>query len=233
MSDSERRVDIQWNNRLEQYFAQTGEKSNCLSWIHQQCESHYSLRTVWIDLPVIILGTVNGAASVGSSSLFGDSQYASVAIGAVALISAIMTTIGSYFAWAKRSESHRISALSYAKLYRFLSIELSLPRHERMSPSDLLKYVKVEYDRLSEISPLIPPGIVDLFHTKFSNDKYAEISKPEITNGLHSIDVYREFNTSFLQGIRPIDTLPTLIKKPTNDIVDTGIVIKHMEPEST
>jgi hypothetical protein len=181
---------ITWNLRLEQYFAHTGEKAHCLSWIHRKAEELYSGRSVWIDLPVIILGTLNGAVSVGSESLFGSAQYASIGVGLIALITAILSTIGSYFAWARRAEGHRISALNYAKLYRFLSIEMSLPRHERMTPNDLLKYVKTEYDRLSEISPLVPPVIINLFRQKFSNAKYDEISKPEDTNGLHAISIY-------------------------------------------
>lgn len=181
---------VSWNASLEQYFAHTGEKAHCLSYIHGKAEELYSGRSVWIDLPVIILGTLNGAVSVGSESLFGSAQYASIGVGLIALITAILSTVGSYFAWARRAEGHRISALNYAKLYRFLSIEMSLPRHERMTPNDLLKYVKTEYDRLSEISPLVPPVIVNLFRQKFSDAKYDDISRPEITNGLHAISIY-------------------------------------------
>ena len=182
---------IHWNGRLEEYFAHTGEKAHCYSWLHKKCEELYSGRTVVIDLPVIILSTLNGAVSVGSDSLFGGSSFASIGVGIVALLTAILSTIGSYFSWARRAEGHRISALNYAKLYRFLSIEMSLPREERMSPNDLLKYVKTEYDRLSEISPLVPPSIIDMFRSKFSDAKYDDISKPEDTNGLHPIHIYR------------------------------------------
>jgi hypothetical protein len=182
---------IHWNGRLEEYFCHTGEKAHCYSWLHKKSEELYSGRTVVIDLPVIILSTLNGAVSVGSDSLFGGSSFASIGVGIVALLTAILSTIGSYFAWARRAEGHRISALNYAKLYRFLSIEMSLPREERMSPNDLLKYVKTEYDRLSEISPLVPPSIIDLFRSKFSDAKYDDISKPEDTNGLHPIHIYK------------------------------------------
>ena len=129
--------------------------------------------------------------SVGSNSLFGGSPFAPVGVGVVALMTAILSTIGSYFAWNRRAEGHRISTLSYAKLYRFLAIEMALPRNERMTPNDLLKYVKTEYDRLSEISPLIPPNVIRDFKDKFSDEKYAEISKPEDANGLHPIQIFK------------------------------------------
>lgn len=181
---------IVWQKKLEDYFCQTGEKAHCLSWLHKRAEEMYSARTIWIDLPVIILGTLNGAVSVGSQSLFGNSEYASVGVGAVALVTAILSTVGSYFSWSRRAEGHRISALNYAKLYRFLTIELSLPQDERMSPADLLKYVKTEYDRLSEISPLLPPNVIADFKSRFNRPEYDNISKPEDANGLHAIQPF-------------------------------------------
>lgn len=199
MSDEMIRKEIRWNSRLEEYFSHTGEKAHCLSWLHKKSEEMYSSRTIYIDLPVIILGTLNGAISVGSSSLFGDAQMSSVGVGLVALLTAILSTIGSYFSWARRAEAHKISALNYAKLYRFLSIEMSLPREERMTPADLLKYVKTEYDRLSEISPLVPPKITELFRERFSDAKYDKISRPEESNGLHGIEIYRDATTTPLQ----------------------------------
>jgi hypothetical protein len=98
--------------------------------------------------------------------------------------------MGTYFGWAKRAEGHRISAIHYSKLYRFITVEMSLPREERMKPSDFLKYVKDQYDRLQEISPLIPPSVIVEFQSKFS--KYTDISKPEEANGLEKIEVYHD-----------------------------------------
>lgn len=67
---------------------------------------------------------------------------------------------------------------------------MSLPRPERMPPSILLKYVKEQYDRLAEISPLIPPKIIGLFNAKFGNDKYKDITKPEECNTLEKVEAY-------------------------------------------
>jgi hypothetical protein len=125
-----------------------------------------------------------------------------------------MSTVGSYFAWARRAEGHRISALNYAKLYRFLSIEMSLPRPERMLPHDLLKFVKNEYDRLSEISPLIPTNIIDDFKKYFSDKKYDSISKPEDTNGLTPIHVYNVDDMTIAPETKPMDEYSISVVSP-------------------
>lgn len=188
MSETEIR-SASWTPLLEGYFSSTGEKAHCLSWIHKQAETLYSRRKTFIDLPVIVFSGVLGFLSVGSSSMFaGDESTASIAVGVGSLFVSVLNTIGSYFQWAKRAEGHRIASIQYAKLYRFLTIEMSLPREERMSPADLLKLTKETYDRLAEISPLAPPEIIDDFRKKFGNEK--DISKPEEANGLEKIIVY-------------------------------------------
>lgn len=188
-SGSEKPKAIHWTEMLEEYFASTGEKAHCLSWCHKQAEQLYSNRKTWIDLPVIVISGVTGFLSAGSTSMFSNPTTSSIALGVASLFVSILNTAGSYYGWAKRAEGHRISAIHYARLYRFISVELALPREERMQPNDFLKYVKDQYDRLQEISPLLPPEVISEFQKKFEKD--TEISKPEEANGLEKITVFR------------------------------------------
>ena len=181
--------NIHWTEMLEEYFASTGEKSHCLSWCHKRAEQIFSTRKTWIDLPVIIISGVTGFLSAGSPSLFSDAKLASISLGVASLFVSVLNTAGSYYGWAKRAEGHRISAIHYARLYRAITVELALPREERMQPHDFLKYVKDQYDRLQEISPLLPTEVITEFQHKFANEK--EISKPEEANGLEKITVFR------------------------------------------
>lgn len=181
--------NIRWTDKLEDYFVSTGEKAHCLGWVHKQAESLYSTRRTFIDLPVIVGSGVIAFLNAGSQSMFEDPRISSIALGVGSLVVGILNTLGSYFGWAKRAEGHRISAIHYAKLYRFISVEMALPREERMSPHDLLKYVKDQYDRLAEISPLVPAAVIHKFQRRFK--KYTDIAKPEEANGLEKITVYK------------------------------------------
>jgi len=182
--------DITWNDRLEEYFASSGEKAHCLGMMHKQAEALYSRRRNFIDLPVIIGSAAIGFLNAGSSTMFDDPKISSVALGVGSLLVGVLQTVNTYFNWSKRAEGHRISAIQYSKLYRFLSLEMSLPRNERIPPTDLLKQTRDTYDRLQEISPILPPEILDQFKKKYSQDK--SISKPEEANGLEKIEVYNE-----------------------------------------
>lgn len=198
-------ANVTWHTTLEEYFAATGERAQCLAWCHKRAEELYSHRRTFIDLPVIILSGLTGFCSVGSDNIFGrnNQQMASIILGGTSLVVSVLNTIGSYFSWAKRAEGHRISSIQYSRLYRMLMVEMNLPRDERRTPPALLKDVKDQYDRLQEISPLLPPEIVTVFRKKF--DGQTEISKPEETNGLENISIY------------PVD--PRLSPTPSQQVV--------------
>lgn len=183
-------TSITWNDSLESLVAEEAEKCGGLSWLHMECEKYFSNYTNWIALPVIILSTVNGFMSGSSQTIFTNAQVASIGLGVVSLFTGILSTVGSYFAWAKRTEAHRISAIQYQKIYKFLRIELSLPKSERIAGKDILKITRDQIERLMEISPTVPELIIKKYKEKFKDS--INIAQPEIINGLKKIEINKE-----------------------------------------
>jgi hypothetical protein len=182
--------EINWNEQLEEILSKEGERALCYSWLHLKSQGRFAKLDTNIALPVIVLSTLAGTGSIASQSLFGGSQAANIVIGAISLTVGVMNTVSNYFGFAKRSEAHRIAGTTYAKIHKFILIELSLPRRERMKAKDALKIIRDQLERLNEISPQIPDQIIADFNDKFHDQK--DVSKPEITNGLDPILVYVE-----------------------------------------
>jgi hypothetical protein len=185
---SEDYTRVSWNSQIEDYFKDTAEKAHGRSWCHKKGEEIYSYRRTLIDLPVIIGSGIIAFLNAGSTSLFSDAKTASISLGVGSLVIGVLNTLGTYYSWAKRAEGHRIASLQYARQYRFLRIQLSLPREERLTPPDLLKSVKDSEDRLQEISPLLPPEVIKLFQSKFNGEN--TIAKPEEANGLEPVHIF-------------------------------------------
>lgn len=178
--------EITWNDALETLVAEEAEKCGGLSWLHIECEKYFSRYTNWIALPVIILSTVNGFMSGSSQTIFaGSPQVASIGLGVVSLFTGVLSTVGSYFAWAKRTEAHRISAIQYQKVSKFLTIELSLPKSERVAARDILKITRDQIERLLEISPAVPDSILIKYKEKFKGSD--DIAHPEIIKGFKKV----------------------------------------------
>ena len=187
---------IEWNEQLEGIVSREGEKAQCYYWMHLRSEKKYARLNTMMALPVIVLSTLSGTLSVASPSLFGtDNKAASAGIGFGTIGVSILSTIQNFFAWAKRQEAHRMAALHYSKLYRYLSIELALPRDTRTPAKHLIKFVREQVDRLGEVSPIIPEDVVREFNRLFGATT-PDITKPEITNGLEAIHVYNSLPSS-------------------------------------
>lgn len=182
---------IHYNDQLEAILQAEGERCMCWKWLHDKSQDQFNWANDWIAIPVIVLSTLAGTGSIGSEALFaGNTQAASIAIGGISLFVGILNTIANYYGFAKRAEAHKIAAMLYDKLARQIRIELSLPRAERCPAEVLLKNVREQCERLSETSPLIPRSVILLFKKQFG-ETTPNISKPEITNGLDPIEVFR------------------------------------------
>ena len=178
-----------YNSHLEDLIASEGEKALAFQWLHDQAEKRYSQFNTYIALPVIVLSTLSGTASIGQKELFGDTPVSAVVIGLVSILVGILNTFASFFAWAKRAEGHRIAGITYSKLHRYISIELSLPREQRVPAKHFLKTIRENIDRLNETSPQIPQVVITAFQKRFEPVP-ADISIPDICNGLHKVEVH-------------------------------------------
>jgi hypothetical protein len=176
---------ISWNDSLEALVAEEAEKCAGLSWLHAECERYFSVHTNCIALPVIILSTVNGFLSGSSQTIFTNAQVSSIALGVVSLFTGVLSTLGSYFAWAKRTEAHRISAIQYQKISKFLTIELTLPKSERIAAKDILKITREQIERLMEISPAVPESIIAKYKLRFKDT--TDVAHPEVIQGLKKV----------------------------------------------
>jgi len=182
--------ELSYNAHLEELIGSEAEKALVLRWLHNESEIMYSRLNTWITLPVICISALAGSASIGQQAIFGqNSEGGAIGIGVMSLVVTILNVIGSFFAWAKRSEGHRISSINYSKLHRWIAIELAIPPEQRMPAKYFLKEVRTQVDRLNETSPAIPPNIINKFQLQMRDIK-DDVSLPEICNQIHSVVVY-------------------------------------------
>ena len=204
-----KKEDLQYNSHLEELIASEAEKSAVNRWLHDQSEKRYSQFNTLIAFPVIVVSTLAGTASIGSETLFGSAQSAPIIIGMMSLAVSILNVIGNFFGWAKRTEGHRISSINYGKIHRWISIELSLPRDQRIPAKHFLKQIREQIDRLNETSYPIPQVVVDKFNKNFQKlDK--KVAVPEICNDIQNVEVYRGKNIE--------EEVPKLIENPLHSI---------------
>lgn len=181
-----------WTEEQEVLLAKWSDYASCYRWLHDRTEKQLSWSNNWITIPVIILSTITGTASVGLNSLVGDSleaqKYAQISIGLVSLSTGILTTLGNYFRFAQNSESHRVAAVSWSKFNRLIAVELAQKPDDRMDSLDFISLCRQDLDRLIEQSPQIPDNIISSFEKEFEYQE--DLNRPDICNNIEHTSVY-------------------------------------------
>ena len=182
---AEEHPDIHYSESFEKVLKQNGEQFLCLSKAHDAAQRWTATWNTYLTIPTIILSGLSGLGAVGSESLL-PFPNSTALIGFVSFTCATLQTISSYFAFASRAANHRNAATQYAKLHSLISLELSLPRGERLPAEKLLEIIKDESARLLESAPQLPAQVKKDFKVEFKDTK---VSVPAILNGLEPIEI--------------------------------------------
>ena len=181
-----------WSKEQDQLMADWSDIAGCYRWMHDKAEKIYTAKNMRMTIPVIILSTLTGTASVGISSIAGGNEevqkYLNFGIGGVSLIAAILTTLNNFLRYAQLSESNRVAGVSWGKLQRAIAVELALNPLERMDSLDFLKICRADLDRLIEQSPAIPDDVIASFEREFADNK--KLRRPDICHGLDHTRVF-------------------------------------------
>jgi hypothetical protein len=173
----------QWSSGLEMVLKNEAETSESLFWLHNRSSSVASRNNDMLNIPSIILQSLTGFLSATSGLV------PPLALGAISILTSIMSTILAYYKFSAHAEGHRVCAQLYLKIYKQLEVELALPISQRTDPLTLLQDVRDKLSRVSEVAPDIPDAVIREFREKF---KDSSAKRPIIANGLDEIFVYRE-----------------------------------------
>ena len=181
-----------WSDEIEDLLSEFGEVALCFQYLHSFSQRKYKKLYHHYQIPVIVLSTLTGTANFAVDSYIPkDYQHGFTAVvGGFNIFCGILGTLLSFLRYSEIYEGHRIAALAWAKLSRNIEIELALHRDKRKPCRDFLKVSRAEYDNLMESSPTVDLDVIQMFNKKFEN-KYPNIRKPIIVNGLREIKPYK------------------------------------------
>ena len=183
-------VPKEWHPQQAKLLKSWAEIASSYRWMHNQAYMTYKKKNLWFMLPLIVMSTVTGTANFAQAT-FPESirPYVPQMIGAINLISAILTTIYQFLKISEFMESHRISSINYGMLARTITVELSLPVKDRNSGgAECVKISRTEIDRLIEQSQAVPNEVLYRYECEFAGKG---LSEPEIIV-INKVDIYED-----------------------------------------
>jgi hypothetical protein len=208
--------NIRYTDDFELLLKEEAEKAEAMSILHANCYAKFSKFSIFINIPVIIISSVIGFLS--PLNLFTDQN---IMLGGISIIVAILKTFDSYFDFTKRCETHRMTSLSYAKISKYIQLQLSLEKNCRFNAKDLYDIINNDLQNIRDAEPLIPKDIINEFNLKYKNETTA---RPAITNGLTCIKINKTYNENEIIIKRSNYELP--LKMPILKRQDAEINIK-------
>ena len=166
-------VKMDWNNEHEKLLVEWADKAMCFRWLHAASCAKYNSWNIRFTIPIIIISTCTGTANFSQDKIPMDYRdMAAMIIGFFNIVAAILTTVHKFFKVTELSESHRLAAISWDKLYRKIKVELAQSPKYRTDAKDCIMVTQSEYDNLIDSSPYIESDIIKKFHYTFSGVKY-------------------------------------------------------------
>lgn len=199
---------IVYSDDFEAFLKEEGEKAEAMGILHYKSYESFNKLSIGINIPVIILSSIVGFLS--PIPLFNDQA---IFLGGLSIIIAILKTVDNYFDLTKRSETHRMIALQYNRISKWIQIQLSLERDIRISARDLFDTITNDLQNIRDSEPIVPQDIIEYFNKKYQDEP---TSKPSITNGLTNIKINKS------------STVPTAIQ--LNAIVEPKVIHEKPKP---
>ena len=164
--------NYEWRSEQELFLKKWADKGLCYKLMHERAHRGYWCLNAWFNIPVIVIATITGTGNFASGS-FGSSTFL-FALGALNILSGILATVATYTGVAQRLEAHRFASVSWDKFSRKLQIELAKARADRIKVRDFVRQMSEEYDRLIELSPIMPNDVIRWFSNMVDTGEFGE-----------------------------------------------------------
>lgn len=175
-----------WHDSLEKIFSDLGDEAQINASLHQKSFKYYYRKSVKFQLPIIILSVLSGSGNFVSASFPEHQEMMILIIGGVSILTSVISSIAQFLKLSELSEAHRISYVSWEKFYSNIKYQMMRKRKDRDNIKEFLSNVFSEYQRLKEISPLIPEEIAGTIKRIRDKDMYI----PFILNRFEHVTPY-------------------------------------------
>ena len=175
-SKTDSKKKIEWREQNEQILKSWADKAQCYQMLHDRAHKRYWCLNAWFAIPVIIFSTITGTGNFAVENIEQSwRQQFLFGVGAINILSAIITTIAQFIGVAQKSEGHRLASIHWDKFSRRIKIELSKVRTERVDCNNFMETCQLEFDRLIETSPNIPTDVTRWFRTLIKEGNKEEV----------------------------------------------------------
>jgi hypothetical protein len=179
-----------WNENMEDLMKMWGEKAAGLRFMHNHAAGSWKAFSNSLTLWSIGITTLASGASLVAASIDDDEAKNAVlyVVGGIGIISSLIQSLKKFYNAEEKSADHAAIAKQFGSFYRYMTLQMTLTREDRLPSDQLSEYALKEYERLQQEAPPLGGAQVALYKNTFSKSSQAT---PDVCEDEFLINVYR------------------------------------------
>jgi len=112
--------------------------------------------------------------------------------GSLSILVSIISAVATYLKLGEQISKHEMAQQNWQNFYNNLSHQLNLSRELRDEPHEFVKTMKLQYDRLFELSPIVARSFIREVKKKVQKGASELFQIPPYLNGFHHTRVWND-----------------------------------------
>ena len=180
----------QWDASIEKLLQKYCDEAKTRECLHRKAYYHYKGLTTCFALPVIILSAIAGSATFLSKGYKHAEEIITNTTGGISILVSIISAVASYLQLGETKSKHETAEVSWQHFYNGIKHQLNLKRDMREDPQDYIQNIKMNYDRLFEISPICNKALIGKVKKDLEKHAGPGFQIPNYMNGWKHTNVY-------------------------------------------
>ena len=175
-----------WNTHMELLIKSWGEKAAGLRFLHDSAAGRWRGFSNRLSLASIVIGVLSSGVSLVSTSIEEENAKNAVlyVVGAVGLVSTFLQSLKKFYNSEEKAADHNAVARQFGSFYRYIVLQMSLSREDRLPSDQLSEWVNKEYERMQQEARPLSGEDIKKFKSHFSNSTQA---LPDVCENEHII----------------------------------------------
>ena len=178
-----------WNPHMENLMKSWGEKSAGLRFMHSNASGYWKGFSNSLTLASIAITTLASGASLIAASIDDEAAKNIVlyAVGGIGIIASTLQSIKKFYNGEEKSAEHGAMAKQFGSFYRYMTLQMTLAREDRLPSDQLAEYALKEFERMQQDALPLGGKQIALYKKTFVNSKQAT---PDVCEDSFNIKIY-------------------------------------------
>jgi len=180
-----------WSDHMEDLMKGWGEKAAGLRFMHSDASGYW--RGLSNKLTIIGIGitTVASTASLTTASIDEPNVKNTImyVVGGIGVVATFAQSLKKFYNAEEKAAEHGAVSKQFGSFYRYMTLQMSMAREDRVPADELSNWALKEYERLQQDAPPLRRKTIESFNRKFKSSSQAV---PDVCEDEFIITVFKE-----------------------------------------